>query len=90
MDINKDGREDIILGGNQYKAQPQTGIYAGSFGSVMINNGKRSFQPASGENSGFAVEGQIRDIQKLRFKGEELLLIARNDDSLAIFKMNQR
>ena len=90
IDINNDGHKDIVLGGNQYNAQPQTGIYAGSYGAVMMNNGNRKFNPVSSENSGFFIKGQIRDIQKLRFKNEDLVIVAQNDDSLAVFKIRRK
>jgi hypothetical protein len=89
MDINNDGRQDIILGGNQYCAKPQTGIHAGSYGSILINKGNRHFETMSFANSGFFVTGQIRDIQKINYKQKELQLIARNNDSLETFELKK-
>ena len=40
-------------------------------------------------NSGFFVTGQIRDIQKINYKQKELLLIARNNDSLETFELKK-
>ncbi len=88
MDINGDGLTDIILGGNQFNAKPQTGIYAASYGLVLINKGSRSFHAIKPEHSGLFIKGQIRDIGSLTYKGQQLLLMAKNNDSLEILKQN--
>ena len=89
-DINGDGLKDILLGGNQYNAQPQTGIYAGSYGTTLINKGNRTFKAATTQQAGFFVKGQVRDIQAIKYKNEKLLLVAKNNDSLSIFKIGKQ
>ncbi len=89
-DINMDGYIDIILGGNQFNAKPQTGIYAGSYGTVLLNRGDGSFYPVTAENSGFCIKGQIRDIQKLKYKDDDLILVAKNNDRLEVLKRNKK
>ena len=88
-DINGDGLKDILLGGNQYNAQPQTGIYAGSYGTTLINNGNRSFNAVTTQQAGFFVKGQVRDIKEIKYKNERLLLVTKNNDSLSIFKIGK-
>jgi hypothetical protein len=88
-DLDNDGREDIVLGGNQYMAKPQTGIYAGTFGTVMLNKGEGVFEACQLGKSGFYVNGQVRDIKKLNFQGSEYLIVARNNDSPEIFGINK-
>jgi len=90
MDIDDDLRPDIILGGNQYNAKPQTGIYAGSNGTVLSNQKGRNFQPVPIENSGWFVKGQVRDIKKMKCRKKEFLLVARNNDSMEIFEINKQ
>ena len=77
------------LGGNQYNAQPQTGIYAGSYGTTLINNGNRSFNAVTTQQAGFFVKGQVRDIKEIKYKNERLLLVTKNNDSLSIFKIGK-
>ena len=88
-DINKDGKKDIILGGNQYCAKPQTGIYAGSYGNVLINKGNRQFEIVPSVKSGFFVTGQIRDIQTINYQQRKFLLVTRNNDSLETFEFER-
>ena len=39
-DLNGDGFPDLILGGNEFGFLPQFGRLDGSFGDVLINDGK--------------------------------------------------
>ncbi len=85
-DIDNNGHIDIVLGGNQYCAKPQTGIYAGSYGVIISNEGNRKFKHVDPKTSGFKVMGQIRDMQKISIGNVDHLLIARNNDSLKIIR----
>ncbi|MBK9151740.1 MAG: VCBS repeat-containing protein [Saprospiraceae bacterium] len=60
-DVNKDGNVDIILGGNLYGAQPETGRYDASYGNILINNGKAGFTDAT-HQYGLSVKGEIRSV----------------------------
>jgi len=85
-DFDKDGICDILLGGNQYKAKPQTGIYAGSYGTLLKGSNEGKWEPVSNENSGFFARGEIRDLTTLIIKGNRIILVARNNDNLKFFK----
>jgi len=88
-DLDHDGSKELLMGGNQYRAKPQTGIYAGSFGVVVKQQAPRQFGLIPFAKSGFFVGGEIRDMKKIQIQGEERILVARNNDSLKIFKINQ-
>jgi hypothetical protein len=86
IDINSDGLPDLLAGGNLYQAKPQTGIYAASYGLALVNSGKGEFKPDDNQESGFFVKGAVRDIEKIKFNGENFILVGRNSDSLVVFK----
>jgi len=86
-DIDGDGKIDLVLGGNQFNAQPQTGIYAADYGTVLRSTGERTFDIMMG--SGFYVDGQVRDINKIDIDGKGYLLTAINNDRLRIFQVEK-
>jgi len=84
-DFDGDGHVDLVAGGNFYESKPEVGIYDGSYGLFLKGDGKGGFAAVKPERSGFFVKGAVRDIGKLRVGREDLLVVARNNDSLALF-----
>ena len=94
-DVEGDGKPEILLGGNLFRAKPQVGIYGGTYGVLLKNTGNRQYASVKHEDSGFFVKGEIRDLKKLDYRGSNLLLVGTNNDSLKAFeygqpKMNQK
>ena len=87
-DFNNDGHMDILLGGNQYRAKPETGIYDGSYGVLLLGDGKNNFAPVQESVSGFFVPGEIRDLVSIPTEDGRMLLVGRNNDSLKTFEYN--
>lgn len=81
-DFDRDGDTDIIMGGNQYKALPEVGIYDSSLGIFLENIDNESFNYLDPNQSGLKVKGEIRDIEVV----DSTVLIGRNDNSLVTLK----
>lgn len=85
FDLNKDGFQDLILGGNQYLVKPQFGRYDASKGLILL-----------GTEAGFTkegvvfldIDGQVRDIKMMKFKDRNLLLFAINNDPLQVYEVD--
>lgn len=77
IDINSDGFMDLLLGGNLYGAQPETGRYDASYGHMLINDGKGNFSDQSLQH-GFSVRGEIRDF----YINGKNIFVFRNNDSV--------
>jgi len=86
-DINGDHLQDIILGGNQYSGKPEMGIYAASYGTVLMQHENGKFKSMSFLNSGLHEVGSIRDIQLIRIGIQPHLLIVKNNDSPSLYAM---
>ena len=80
-DFDNDGDQDIVLGGNLYSVKPEVGRYDASYGVYLENDGNMNFKSFK-NGKGFKLNGEIRDISINNKK----LIVARNSDSLAIFK----
>ena len=90
MDINDDGKWDVLLGGNQYRSKPEVGIYDGSYGITLLGDGDGNFRSVDYSKSGFFVKGQIRDIKEIRIEGKVYVFAAVNNGGLKIFEKNEK
>ena len=84
-DFNGDGNEDLLMGGNFYKAKPEIGIHDASHGLLLLGDGKGGFKPMESTNSGFFVKGEIRDLKKITLHGEKAVIVALNNDHARLF-----
>lgn len=85
-DVDQDGKVDILLGGNLYRVKPEAGRYDASYGLYLKGNGKGRFTSVSPRQSGLVIDGEVRDFTVLNTMGKNLLMVARNNDSVLFFK----
>jgi len=85
-DYDRDGICDIILGGNQYMAKPQTGIYGAGYGLFLKGNNEGNWQTVSPNISGFYTRGEIRELKQLKIGKERIIAVARNNENLQFYK----
>jgi hypothetical protein len=85
-DFDHDGICDIIIGGNQYRAKPETGIYDASYGLFLKGNSDGTWKSVFPGISGFCIKGEIRDLKILNIKGSRIITVARNNDNLQFYK----
>jgi enediyne biosynthesis protein E4 len=88
-DVTKDGKPDILLGGNFYNVSTYQGRYDASYGLVLENNfakSKGQFTPLLPTSSGFLLTGEVRDIQPIRSGGATRFLVSRSGAGLLMFK----
>ncbi|ARV06899.1 hypothetical protein BTO04_09480 [Polaribacter sp. SA4-10] len=80
-DFDKDGDQDLLLGGNLNGVKPEFGKYDASFGNYLENLGNHQFKFHQ-TGKGLKIKGQIRDIKVLNNK----VFITKNNDSLEVYK----
>ena len=85
-DINNDGLQDIVAGGNLYGLKPELGRYDADYGTVLLGNEKNVFNYLSPQQSGFFYQGQVRDIATAKTINGKMLLVSRNNEGLMVFK----
>ena len=73
LDINEDGIQDLILGGNLYHVKPELGKYDASYGEVLLGKGDGTFTFWPNRNHGLKLDGDIRAITPLA--GKQLLFV---------------
>ena len=83
-DADKDGKMDIVMGGNFYQSKPEVGIYDASYGCVLKGDGKGGFTAMSQQQSGIAIKGAVRDILPIKQGNRQIMLWARNNEDVEI------
>jgi len=85
-DYDSDGIKDVIMGSNFYGSSMYQARYDASYGLILKSDGKGNFKPIIPSQSGLMLEGEIRDIQQIKVNKLPYYLIARNNNSLQVFK----
>jgi enediyne biosynthesis protein E4 len=88
IDVNGDGFIDLVTGGNQFGFLPQFEKLDGSFGEVLINNGKGDFIWQDPKRTGLNLRGEVRDIASIKNDKATLVLFLQNNDYPLLFKLN--
>ena len=85
-DVNADGWIDLCLTQNFYTREPETGLWRGGVGAVLLG-GKNGFAAASPAASGFLVPGDGRGLAglDLNHDGAQDLVALQNNDRLLAF-----
>ena len=86
IDIDHDGDLDVLGGGNFYGVSTYQGRYDASYGLVLRNDGKGNFIALSPVDSGFLLDGEIRDIRPVHTANGPLIVVARNNAGIQVFK----
>jgi enediyne biosynthesis protein E4 len=90
-DVNDDGNLDLVMGGNHFDFKPQFSRQDGSFGHVLLGDGKLGFNSQNFNESGFFVREEIRHLKSFADKnGKKYFFAAINSDRPRVFKLNQQ
>ncbi len=85
-DLDQDGHLDLILGGNNTSAAPYYGAYLGSWGSILLGNGRGEF---SGDNNyKLKINGVVKEIKKISVGSQTWLIFAKNDKELEVARID--
>jgi hypothetical protein len=88
-DLDNDGFKDLLLAGNEYQTEVIGGRYDASYGCFLKGSNKKTFTPVAPAESGFVINGDVKDLSLLPLSnGKRLILAAVNNDSLRIFRIN--
>jgi enediyne biosynthesis protein E4 len=89
-DMDGDGKPDITLGGNTRQTRVRMGKNDASPIQVFSNRGALKFSYLPQRESGFYVNGDVRDIAVLHANGTEYLLGAVNNAPLICYRLRAR
>lgn len=86
-DFNGDGIKDILMGGNFYGLKPEVGRLDANYGVTLLGNKDNTYKYDEPAASGFFVKGEVRDMKEINTKAGKIIVVARNNDALQIFKV---
>ena len=86
-DVNKDGKPDILLFGNNEYPRLKIGKMDANFGTVLLNDGKGNFQFAGSAQTGLFVAGDVKDASMIRVNDKKYLLIGVNNGDLLNYQL---
>jgi len=78
-DLNADGKNDLLLAGNDAGFMPQFSRLDASFGHTLLNTGNGQYERVEPRQSGFFVRGDVRSLAALTAKGKKYALVTVNN-----------
>lgn len=89
-DFNGDGHVDILLAGNRYGFEVETGRCDAGNGVLLTGNGKGEFTYMENRQHGFWATGEVRDLALLRRPGNKnIVVVANHNGPLQFFTQSQ-
>lgn len=86
MDINDDGKLDILLAGNDKGANVWQGNYDAGIGCLLQGDGKGNFTALPSSISGLLLHGEVRDIKTIRSKTDVMYWVANNNGHVQVLE----
>lgn len=85
-DINNDGITDLLLAGNEYATEVETGRIDAGIGLCLIGSAERKFTALSVKESGFFTPGDVKKLRKIMIENQLHVLVGRNNDSMLLLR----
>lgn len=70
LDVNGDGKLDLVIGQNDFSPEPLVGRMDGGVSLVLLGNGKGQFEPLTPEASGVLVPEEVRRLAVTDLNGD--------------------
>lgn len=90
QDVNGDGIEDLILGGNQSQTRIRIGNMDAGFGLILLGDGKNQFTPLLPSESGLKIKGDIKSILPIQIDQKDYLLFGIHGQPLELYQHNEK
>ncbi|NNF20604.1 MAG: VCBS repeat-containing protein [Saprospiraceae bacterium] len=86
-DLNDDGFQDLILGGNLYQSEIETGRADSGNGLVLINKKDKHFKSLQVYESGLNIRGDVKSLSPIKIAGKEMVLVGNNKDAIQLIEI---
>ena len=86
-DVNNDNLPDLLLAGNDYSTEVETGRNDAGIGLVLINSGGGAFYPLPVTQSGFYIPGDVKCLEKISINNKSVFIAGKNKDPLQLIEL---
>lgn len=87
IDVDNDGDQDVILGGNESMVRVRIGKSDANRGVLLLNDGKGNFTYVPQPKSGLNFQGDVRDLLFIHTKDKTQLVIGETGQSIKSYMM---
>ena len=84
-DFDGDGKQDALTAGNFLGSKPEFGYEDADYGLFLKGDGQGGFTAERSRQTGFRIDGEVRDIKTVKVGGKSYFLVARNNAGMEIF-----
>jgi hypothetical protein len=91
VDLNEDGKKEIIIVGNHYNPEVETVRYDASYGAILSfsNRQESKFEILSSDETGFKTKGDAKNLISIKTERGELIIVVNNNKPLNIFELQR-
>ncbi len=83
-DVNKDGKQDLIIAGNFYPFRVQLGPMDAGIGLYLQGDGKGNFTPQPYSQTGLYVPGDVRNLVEIKSNHRNIFVAGKNNSPLQV------
>ncbi|MEO8147350.1 MAG: hypothetical protein ABI723_06925 [Bacteroidia bacterium] len=83
-DVNDDHIPDLLLCGNNYAIEVETGRNDAGIGLVLLGTGNGEFKSIPVTQSGFFIPGNVKCLQKIMIKDKPAYIAGKNMDYIQV------
>lgn len=89
-DLNNDGKNDLIMAGNDSSFAPQFSKLDASFGHVLFNDGHGGYQRQDNRTTGFSVKGDVKQVLPISIGNMPYVLLGINNQAPQLFRVDKK
>lgn len=86
VDVNNDTFLDLVIAGNDFSTEVETGRNDAGIGLLMLGDGKGNFNSVPVTQSGFYVPGDVKCLENITIKGSRCFIAGKNKDKIQVLK----
>lgn len=89
FDLNNDGFEDCVLGGNIYETEVETPRLDAVTGLALFSNGKDGYISSTIKKTGLYLKGNVKSLKSINYNNKTLLLSGINNGKLQAYELTK-